>query len=84
MKKEGPRYVQLLPELPRLVHRSLQRAQQEPDNALMLALLAEQRRTNRLLRSLLYGAVLLVASLVVGGVIFEAAWLGGWPIGARR
>jgi ubiquinone biosynthesis protein len=69
LKKEGPRYVQLLPELPRLVHRSLQRAQQPQDQTVMLALLAEQRRTNRLLRLLIYGGGL----ILVAGVVFEFA-----------
>jgi len=53
-EREAPRYAQLLPELPRLVHQALQRGR-EPDPA-TLALLAEQRRTNRLLQSLLYAA----------------------------
>ncbi len=73
LKKEGPRYVQLLPELPRLVHRSLQRAQQSEDPAVMLALLAEQRRTNRLLRILLYGGALILMT----GILFAAALLMG-------
>ena len=50
-KKEGPRYVQMLPELPRLVHRALQ-AHPHPSQHALLALVREQRRTNRLLISL--------------------------------
>ncbi len=53
LKKEAPRYVQLLPELPRLLNQALQpRPRGEPQA--LLALLAEQRRTNRLLQALLY------------------------------
>ena len=51
LKDEAPRYAQMLPELPRLIHHALQRSGQ-PDAA-TLALLAEQRRTNRLLQGLL-------------------------------
>jgi len=55
-KNEAPRYAQLLPELPRLVHRALQR-RGDNDPAVLEALLAEQRRTNRMLRGMLYGGV---------------------------
>ena len=55
LKREAPRYAQLLPELPRLVHQALQqRRQADPAT---LALLAEQRRTNRLLQALVYATV---------------------------
>ena len=50
LKNEAPRYAQLLPELPRLVHQALLRGR-ESDPA-TLALLVEQRRTNRLLQAL--------------------------------
>jgi ubiquinone biosynthesis protein len=51
---EAPRYAQLLPQLPRLLHASLQRQAVPQDSAALLALLAEQRRTNRLLQGLLW------------------------------
>jgi ubiquinone biosynthesis protein len=70
LKKEGPRYVQLLPELPRLVHRNLQRNQPQQDASVILALLAEQRRTNRLLRRLVYGVVLLALLAIALLVVF--------------
>jgi ubiquinone biosynthesis protein len=56
LKNEAPRYAQLLPELPRLMHHALQQ-RGESDSAVLLALLAEQRRTNRMLRGVLYGGV---------------------------
>ena len=56
LKNEAPRYVQLLPELPRLIHQSLQSRPAVEQRALE-ALLIEQRRTNRLLQGLVYGAV---------------------------
>ena len=56
LKHEAPRYAQLLPELPRLVHAALQR-RSDSDPSVLEALLLEQRRTNRLLRGLIYGSV---------------------------
>jgi ubiquinone biosynthesis protein len=55
LRNEAPRYAQLLPELPRLVHSALQRRGDHP--ALLQALLVEQQRTNRLLRGLVYGGI---------------------------
>jgi ubiquinone biosynthesis protein len=70
MKNEAPRYAQLLPELPRLLHQALQKGQAEAESTAMVALLAEQRRANRLLQGLLYGALGFVA-----GVLAVRAWL---------
>jgi ubiquinone biosynthesis protein len=71
LKNEAPRYAQLLPELPRLVHQALLRGRQ-PDGA-TLALLAEQRRTNRLLQALLYAAVGFVGGVLVTQILLR------WP-----
>jgi ubiquinone biosynthesis protein len=57
LKQEAPRYAKLLPELPRLVHHRLQHPAERDTAALLTALLAEQRRTNRLLQSLVWGGV---------------------------
>ena len=62
--KEAPRYAQLLPELPRLLHQALQAAARPAEPAALAALLAEQRRTNRVLR-----AVLLVGAGFVLGLL---------------
>ena len=70
-KNEAPRYAQLLPELPRLVHQALLRSR-VPDAA-TLALLAEQRRTNRLLQAVVYAAV----GFVVG--ILATQLMTHWP-----
>jgi len=51
LQREAPRYAQLLPELPRLVHQALTRPQGS-DTRLLEALLAEHRRSNRLLLAL--------------------------------
>ncbi len=64
-KREAPRYAKLLPELPRLVHQALQREPMDRSSAALLALVAEQRRTNRLLQVLLFGAV----GFIVGAVV---------------
>ncbi|MCI4431878.1 MAG: ubiquinone biosynthesis regulatory protein kinase UbiB [Burkholderiales bacterium] len=55
LEHEAPRYAQLLPELPRLLHQAL-RPREPLDQRLLAELLAEQQRTNRLLRGLLYFA----------------------------
>jgi ubiquinone biosynthesis protein len=53
LKAQAPRYAKLLPDLPILLHQYLQR-RGNPSDALTAELLAEQRRTNRLLQSLVY------------------------------
>ncbi|MDE2565303.1 MAG: ubiquinone biosynthesis regulatory protein kinase UbiB [Burkholderiales bacterium] len=73
LKNEAPRYAQLLPELPRLLHQALQRqARPEAADAALL-LLQEQRRTNRLLQALLW----LGAGFVAGVVLTRLALLWG-------
>ncbi len=70
LQREAPRYAQLLPELPRLLHQALQGPGQAAAQAAALqALVAEQRHTNRLLQSLLFGAI-----GFVGGVL-SVVWL---------
>ncbi|HSW09109.1 ubiquinone biosynthesis regulatory protein kinase UbiB [Aquabacterium sp.] len=72
-KNEAPRYAQLLPELPRLIHQALQR-RRDPDPAL-LALLTEQRRTNRLIQGLLIGlAGFAIGVLVARTLLRWAPW----------
>ncbi|WP_284620330.1 ubiquinone biosynthesis regulatory protein kinase UbiB [Aquabacterium humicola] len=70
LKNEAPRYAQLLPELPRLIHAALVR-QQGSDPA-QLALVAELRRSNRLLGVIAVGAMLLVAAVL--GVMGYLHW----------
>jgi len=64
LKNEAPRYVQLLPELPRLLHQALQ-PRPATEQRLVEALLMEQRRTNRLLQTLVYLGLGFVVGLVV-------------------
>jgi len=64
LKAEAPLYAKLLPALPRLLHQYLARPPSGSTRGLD-ALLAEQRRTNRLLQGLAYGAIGFVLGLVV-------------------
>jgi len=69
LKNEAPRYVQMIPELPRLVHQALQ-SQSRSEPRLIEALLAEQRSTNRLLQRMGYVAIGFVL-----GLLTMQAWL---------
>jgi len=65
LEREAPRYVQLLPELPRLLHQALQ-ARPSAEPAMLETLIAEQRRTQRLLHAILWaGAGFVLGALVV-------------------
>ncbi|MFM2056272.1 MAG: ubiquinone biosynthesis regulatory protein kinase UbiB [Pseudomonadota bacterium] len=71
LKAEAPRYAHYLPQLPRLLHDALLAVahppaqQRGPSNELLVALVREQRRTNRLLRALVWGS-----AGFVGGMLF--------------
>ena len=64
LRNEAPQYAKLLPELPRLLYEFLKGRKPKPDS-LMADLLAEQKRTNRLLQGLLYGGFGFVLGLLV-------------------
>jgi ubiquinone biosynthesis protein len=75
---EAPQWAKMLPDFPRLAHQFLERralvdnSQQE---RLLTALIAEQRRTNRLVGT----ALLLVGGFVAGVVLTELlGWVGYW------
>jgi ubiquinone biosynthesis protein len=68
LKDEAPRYAKLLPELPRLLHATLQ---PRDDPALLQTLLAEQRRTNRLLRAVIWVGVGFVGGLVLAQILLR-------------
>jgi ubiquinone biosynthesis protein len=75
LKQEAPRYAKLLPELPRLIHHRLLHA--TPDHQqLLAALLAEQRRTNRLLAALAWGGAGFVLGAVAVQVLVRLHGLG--------
>jgi ubiquinone biosynthesis protein len=64
LRNEAPQYAKLLPELPRLLYEFLKLRKPQPDR-LMADLLAEQKRTNRLLQGVLYGGFGFVLGLLV-------------------
>ena len=53
LEKEAPRFVHLLPQLPRLLHGALQ-PQAPAHQRFLESILLEQRRTNRLLNAIVY------------------------------
>ncbi|MDH3459555.1 MAG: ubiquinone biosynthesis regulatory protein kinase UbiB [Burkholderiaceae bacterium] len=63
LQREAPRYVQLLPQLPRLLHQRLQPRPVTEARALE-ALLDETRRVHRLLQALAWSAVGFVAGVL--------------------
>ena len=69
MKNEAPRYAQLLPELPRLLHQALQ-PRAAAEQRLLETLLLEQRRNARLLHAIVY-----VAVGVALGLLASHLWL---------
>jgi ubiquinone biosynthesis protein len=68
LKAQAPRYAKLLPDLPILLHQFLQRKGNESDK-LTLELLAEQRRTNRLMQSLVSAVIGFALGMVVMQIV---------------
>jgi ubiquinone biosynthesis protein len=68
LRDQAPRYAKLLPELPLLLHQFLQKKPADNRREL-LELLVEQRRTNRLLQSLIYGGIGFALGLIVMQVV---------------
>jgi ubiquinone biosynthesis protein len=64
LKAQAPLYAKLLPQLPRLLHGYLQQPQKN-DARQIEQLLTEQRRTNKLLQTLIYAGLGFVVSLIV-------------------
>jgi ubiquinone biosynthesis protein len=56
LKSEAPTYAKLLPALPRLFHQFL-KTQSAGNRRELAELVAEQKRTNRLLQGLIYGGL---------------------------
>ncbi|MBX3609296.1 MAG: ubiquinone biosynthesis regulatory protein kinase UbiB [Hydrogenophaga sp.] len=70
LKAEAPQYAKLLPALPRLLHDYLKHRPHELRSEID-ALLAEQRRTNRLLQGIIYGGVGFVLGLIVTQILLR-------------
>ncbi|MFG6417058.1 ubiquinone biosynthesis regulatory protein kinase UbiB [Roseateles sp. DC23W] len=75
LQKEAPRFAQLIPELPRLLHDALKVQAQRGGDAELKALVRELRSTNRLLSGMLWGA----AGFALG---IALAWLAVQLLGA--
>ncbi len=65
LRNEAPRYAKMLPELPRLLFEFLKQPSSSASSPELRALLAEQKRTNRLLQTLIYGGIGFVLGLIV-------------------
>ncbi|MEY2621708.1 MAG: ubiquinone biosynthesis regulatory protein kinase UbiB [Pseudomonadota bacterium] len=72
LRNQAPYYAKILPQLPRLVHDRLLGARQV-NRDLLEQLMVEQRRTNALLRVLIYLGVGFVASLLFFQVLIHAS-----------
>ena len=70
LKAEAPAYAKLLPALPRLLTQYL-KERPEAGRRELLELLAEQKRTNKLLQGLIYGGVGFVLGLMVMQVVLR-------------
>ena len=70
VKKEAPRYVHLLPQLPRLLHAALQPQPASQQRAIE-ALLVEQRRTNRILLGFVFTLLGFLLGLLAAHFLFR-------------
>lgn len=70
LKAEAPNYAKLLPMLPRLLAQYL-KAAPAPNYNRLTELLAEQKRTNKLLQSLIYGGLGFVLGLIFMQVVLR-------------
>jgi len=74
IKAEAPHYAKLLPSLPRLLHDALHRQAHPIPAPELLALLAEQRRTNRLLQGVVYAGLGFALGLLAMQAYFYLRW----------
>jgi ubiquinone biosynthesis protein len=70
MKEESAAYAKFLPELPRLLHEYLMRSNGESERGLQ-DLLAEQKRTNKLLQGLIYGGIGFALGLIAMQILIR-------------
>ncbi len=73
LKAQAPLYAKLLPDLPRLLHDFLRRRDTGPGKRELQELLAEQRRTNRLLQAIVFGGLGFALGLLAMQVIVRVA-----------
>ena len=75
LQMEAPQWSKTIPQLPRLIHHILAEQHDSPKSGsdeLMRMLLAEQKRTNRLLVTLLVAGLVAIAG---AGVVVAQLWL---------
>ena len=70
LRDQAPQFAKLVPELPQLLSAYLRRNGGD-NSAELRALLVEQQRTNRLLQSLIYGAVGFALGMVVMQIVIR-------------
>ena len=77
LKAEAPRYSHIFPQLPRLAHQALTRAG-EPSRSddMLMALLSEQRRTNRMLRIIVYLGACLFSGIIIAQLLLHFYFSG--------
>jgi len=68
LRDQAPRYAKMLPDMPRLLHDFLHHRPGD-DRRDMRDLLAEQRRTNRLLQGIIYGGLGFALGLIVMQIV---------------
>ena len=69
LKREAPRYAKMLPELPRLVHQSLQHGAHGDIQRDVTAILKELRKTNRTLSGMTWAALGFIAGMVAAQIL---------------
>ncbi len=74
LKDQAPYYAKMLPDMPRLLHGYLSQRPSEDLRREMQALVAEQRRTNRLLKVIASVSVVFVVALVAMVVFVQWHW----------
>jgi ubiquinone biosynthesis protein len=72
LEREAPRYVQLLPALPRLLHDTLRERSQPRSDPMLAELVAEQRRIRRLLQTVVWGAGAVLLAVLTALVVVLA------------
>ncbi|MCM2253619.1 MAG: ubiquinone biosynthesis regulatory protein kinase UbiB, partial [Ramlibacter sp.] len=69
LRDQAPRYAKLLPDLPLLLHQYLKRSHAWDGRHELQDLLAEQKRTNRLLQGLVWGGIGFALGLIVMQIV---------------
>jgi ubiquinone biosynthesis protein len=72
LEREAPRYVQLLPALPRLLHDTLRERSQPRSDPMLAELVAEQRHIRRLLQAVVWGAGAVLLAVLTALVVVLA------------